>query len=207
MKATRISTLMLTLFLTACVTINIYFPAAEAKEAAEKIVEDILQSTPTQPNIKQKEVNPPADDKSSQLHGGADTTWGQTVLDFVIPGAHAARPNFSVDSPEIRRLRASLKKRHGALAPFFRSGAIGFTQDGRVAVRDAKAVSLRDRKRLDTLVAQENRDRNALYKAIAKANGHPEWERDVRAVFAKTWIDKAEAGWWYRKSSGQWARK
>jgi uncharacterized protein YdbL (DUF1318 family) len=133
--------------------------------------------------------------------------WNQLVLDFFIPMAHAAQPNFSVDSPEIRHLQSGLKKRHGALAPFFRSGAIGLTQDGRVAVRDAKAVSLRDRKRLEQLVAQENSDRNALYRAIAKANGHPEWENDVRAVFAKTWIDKAEGGWWYRKSNGQWARK
>lgn len=207
MKTTRISTLVFTLFLTACVTINIYFPAAEAKEAAEKIVEDILQTEPTQPNIKQEEVKPPADDKRSALEQETATAWAEPVVNFFIPVAHAAKPNFSVDSPEIRRLQASLKKRHGALVPFFRSGAIGFTQDGRVAVRDAKAVSLRDRKRLDQLVAQENSDRNSLYKSIAKANGHPEWEKDVRAVFAKTWIDKAEGGWWYRKSNGQWARK
>lgn len=207
MKATRISTLVFTLFLTACVTINIYFPSAEAKEAAEKIVEDILQSVPAKPDIKQQEGKPPAQDKSSALERETDSAWSQQVLDFFIPAAHAAQPNFSVDSPEIRRLQASLKKRHGALAPFFRGGAIGFTQDGRVAVRDAKAVSLRDRKRLDQLVSQENSDRNALYSAIARANGHPEWEKDVRAVFAKTWIDKAEGGWWYRKSNGQWARK
>ena len=207
MKATHVSTLVFTLFLTACVTINIYFPAAEAKEAAEKIVEDILQTAPAQRNIKKEEVKPPADDKSSVLQRDTPIAWGKAVLDFLVPSAHAAQPNFSVDSPEIRRLQSSLKKRHGTLAPFFRSGAIGFTQDGRVAVRDAKAVSLRDRKRLEQLVAQENNDRNALYRAIAKANGHPEWEKDVRAVFAKTWIDKAERGWWYRKSNGQWARK
>lgn len=207
MKATRTSTLVFTLFLSACVTINIYFPAAEAKEAAEKIVEDILQAAPAQPNIKQEEAKPAADDKQSALDRETAAVWLQPVLNVFIPAAHAAQPNFSVDSPEIRRLQASLKQRHGALSPYFRSGAIGLTQDGLVAERDAAAVSLRDRNRVNQLVAQENNDRNALYRAIAKANGRPEWEKDVRAVFAKTWVEKAERGWWYRNSNGRWTKK
>ena len=207
MKTTHLGFLIFTLFLSACVTINIYFPAAQAKEAAEKIVDDILQSAPAQPNIKGKERPPAMDDGQSALEWGTNVGRVQSVLDFFIPAAHAAQPNFSVESPEIRRLQASLKRRHGALAPFFRSGAIGFTQDGLVAVRDAKAVALRDRKRVNQLVAQENKDRGALYRAIANANGHPEWERDVRAVFARTWIEKAESGWFYRNARGQWARK
>jgi len=30
-------------FLTACVTINIYFPAAEAQKAADKIIDEVWQ--------------------------------------------------------------------------------------------------------------------------------------------------------------------
>ena len=44
-------------------------------------------------------------------------------------------------------------------------------------------------------------------RRAAKANGHPEWKGDVQAVFARTWIDKAERGWWYRKVGGRWAQK
>jgi uncharacterized protein YdbL (DUF1318 family) len=112
-----------------------------------------------------------------------------------------------VDSPEIRRIQASLKQRHASLRPFYGSGAIGFTQQGLVAVRDPKAVGLRDKAKLNQLVAADNADRNRLYQAIAKANGHPEWEKDVRSVFSMTWIEKAESGWWYQKNGGQWARK
>lgn len=203
MKTTRLGSLIFTLFLSACVTINIYFPAAQAQEAAEKIVEDILEKVPAKPKVQ-----PPAtNDKGAALERKASTAWLEPVLDFFVPAAHAAQPNFSVNTPEIRRIQAGLKQRHGALSPHFRSGAIGLTQDGMVAVRDPNAISLRDRAKVNKLVADENRGRNALYTAIAKANGHPEWKGDVQAVFARTWIDKAERGWWYRKVGGRWAQK
>ncbi len=38
-----LSVLLLTGFLTACVTINIYFPAAAAQEAADEIIDDVWQ--------------------------------------------------------------------------------------------------------------------------------------------------------------------
>lgn len=203
MKTTHLGALIFTLFLGACVTINIYFPAAEAREAAEKIVEDILQKVPAKPKVQP----PAADDKGASRERNMPATRLGSVLDFFVPSAHAAKPNFSVDTPEIRRIQASLKRRHGALSPYFRSGAIGLTGDGRVEVRDPKAISLRDRAKVNKLVARENSDRNALYTAIAKANGHPEWKADVQAVFARTWIDKAAKGTWYRKGNGKWARK
>lgn len=191
---------LLSLFLSACVTINIYFPAAEAKQAAEKIVDDILQSVPEGSTINRV---PAEEDKEGAL---APVNPLAVLLDFMVPAAHAAQPNFSVNTPEIRQIQASLKRRHASLVPHYRSGAIGFAEDGTVSMRDAKAITLKDRKRVQQLVADENRDRNKLYRAIAKANGRPEWEKDVRAVFAKTWVDKAEKGWWHRRS-GQWVRK
>jgi hypothetical protein len=29
----------------------------------------------------------------------------------------------------------------------------------------------------------------------------------VRGVFARTWIDKANPGWWYRDANGRWVKK
>jgi uncharacterized protein YdbL (DUF1318 family) len=73
-------------------------------------------------------------------------------------------------------------------------------------VRDAKVVPLQDRPTVNRLVAAENQDRNALYRAIASANGHPEWEPDIRATFSRRWIDRAAKGWWY-ESGGRWAQR
>jgi len=49
--------------------------------------------------------------------------------------------------------------------------------------------------------------RAALYREIARANGKPEWENDIRATFAQRWIEKAQAGWYYQNTSGAWVRK
>lgn len=38
-----IGVLLLVAFLSACVTINIYFPAAAAQEAADEIIDDVWQ--------------------------------------------------------------------------------------------------------------------------------------------------------------------
>jgi len=75
-----------------------------------------------------------------------------------------------------------------------------------VAVRDPKAIPLKDRQTVNALVAEDNRDRNALYREIARANNHPEWEGDIRATFARQWVQQANAGWWYQSASG-WTRK
>jgi uncharacterized protein YdbL (DUF1318 family) len=187
------------LLLAACVTINIYFPAAEADEAAEKIVKDILG--------KEEQPAPPAEDKGAMLPQRTDRSFVGLALDFLIPPAQAATPDFNVDTPKIRGIQASMRKRHQSLNPYYASGAIGYTQNGLLGIRKASAVPLKERNRMKKLVAGDNKDRNALYKAIANANGHPEWEPEVRATFAKKWVQEANSGWWYQDASGAWKQK
>lgn len=100
-----------------------------------------------------------------------------------------------------------MKQRNSGLLPYYQSGAVGFTNDGMVDIRDAAAIPLKERNKTQGLVSAENRDRSALYKAIAEANGHPEWEPEIRSTFARTWIGKAQKGWWYQNARGQWVQK
>lgn len=120
--------------------------------------------------------------------------------------AHAAA-NLEIDTPAIAALQQSQQARHPQLLPYYASGAVGLTRDGMVAVRDASLVPLAQRARVNELVAAENRDRGALYREIARANGHPEWEADIRATFAERWILKAPAGWYVQNANGEWVRK
>lgn len=186
----------LVFILSACVTINVYFPAAAAEEAAEKIVDDVLG--------KKNVASPPAGDKGSHLPG--DSRRRISVIDWLIPAAHAA-PDFDVETPAIRQIQARMKARNRDLSPFYDAGAAGFGKDGFVKVRDNSAVGLRDRTRFGKLVDAENADRRALYREIAKANGRPEWEKDVAAVFAKKWRERARKGWWVQDASGGWRKK
>ena len=126
---------------------------------------------------------------------------------LLISGSVTAAADLEVNTPAITSLKQSMQDRHGQLAEFYVSGAVGLTRDGQIAVHDAGLVPLSKRQQVNSLVADENRDRSALYKEIARANGHPEWESEVRSTFAERWVNKAASGWWYQNSSGSWTKK
>ena len=63
------------------------------------------------------------------------------------------------------------------------------------------------RNQVKKLVADENADRAKLYREIASANGHPEWEGDVRTTFAKVWVQEAPPGYWYQDGGGKWKQR
>jgi uncharacterized protein YdbL (DUF1318 family) len=193
------SVLGMLLFITACVTINVYFPTAQAVEAADQIIRGVYgeEQAPAAPQEQ------PAPGSSLQLPDN-DKPLLIGVLEWLVAPAQA-NADINIQSPAINTIRASMEARFAALKPFYDNGSVGMTADGLITVRDLNAVPLRDRKTVNTLVADENRDRNALYKEIARANGHPEWEADIRSTFAKRWIANAPAGWWYQE--GGWKKK
>lgn len=114
--------------------------------------------------------------------------------------------DFEINTPAVSALRQSLRERFHDLRPYLDSGAVGLTADGLVAVRDASAVPLAQRQAVNALVAEQNRDRNALYAEIANANGHPEWQAEIRNTFAQRWMQRARPGWWVQ-SGGAWQQK
>ena len=125
-------------------------------------------------------------------------------LSFVGLG-HAAA-DLEANTPAIAAVKASMQARHTQLQPHYAAGGVGLTQDGYIAVKDASAVPLSQRGVLAGLVKEENADRSRLYKEIATANGHPEWQGEIQSTFAARWIDKAQAGWFYQKA-GEWVKK
>jgi uncharacterized protein YdbL (DUF1318 family) len=185
------------MLLTACVTINVYFPAAEAKEAAKEFVEKVIG------------------DEAQQAHPGKPNDGGGMALRFdplmligISPAYAQGAPDITIKTPAIQAIQARMESRFDAsLRAGFDSGALGFTRDGLVVVRDAAKLQLKDRVAVNQAVADDNRDRKAVYREVAVANGHPEWESQIRGVFARQWIDSARSGWWYQDSSGGWKQK
>ncbi|MDT8424669.1 MAG: YdbL family protein [Methyloprofundus sp.] len=186
------------LLLTACVTINIYFPAAAAEKIADEIIQDIQTLEPNKP---QPSVSPQS----------ALPTWQVSVYQFVdqaisvvISSAHA-EANLSVDSADIRRITAEMRARFAELNPFYDQGVLAIQADGLLTTKGN--VSLKDRNKLNKLIAVENADRYKLYQAIADANGHPEWVGQIKSTFAQRWITNAQPGWWYQTANGSWKQK
>lgn len=189
--------LLSTLLLAACVTINIYFPAAAAEKAADEIIKDIQNAAPPKPQSQSGR-----DNEHAELY-----RWIDKAIGTVIASAEAAEANLSIDSPDIRRLRASMEKRFTSLQPNYAAGYIGIKADGFLTVREGANVPLKDRNQVSKLVAAENADRQSLYQAIANANGHPEWLDQIKSTFAERWIGNAQPGWWVQSSNGSWKQK
>ncbi len=124
-----------------------------------------------------------------------------------IPALCHAEANLEINTPAIASVKQSMQSRHAQLDEYYNSGAVGLTQDGTVQLRDANAVPLAKRQQVNTLVAAENRDRDTLYREIARANNHPEWEAKIRSTFGQRWISRAKSGWWYKASNGAWKQK
>ena len=124
----------------------------------------------------------------------------------VVP-ALAQQADLEVNTPAIAALKQSMQARHAMLAPHYDSGAVGLTHDGLISVRNPAALPLSQRQAVNLAVADENKDRNALYREIARANNQPGWESDIRTTFAQRWISKAQPGWWVQSGSGGWTQK
>jgi uncharacterized protein YdbL (DUF1318 family) len=184
--------------LAACVTINVYFPAAAAEKAAQKFVGEVLAE--------------PQDEGSlfDPLGGPGDVVRlaAQGVLDFLVPSASAQQAEIEINTPQINAIKARMADRQRqSLSALFDAGAIGFTADGLVTIRDRAAVPLNERRSIESVVADENRDRKAVYREIAVANGHPEWEQEIQQTFSREWVQMARPGWFYQDASGAWQQK
>lgn len=186
------------LALAACVTINVYFPAAEAKEAAKEFVDKVIG-----------EDGQPV--PQTHKSGGGMAMLQRRVDLWSLMGVGSAyaqsAPDITINTPAIRAIQAKMAQRFdSSLRAGFDAGALGFSSDGLVTVRDASKLPLKDRVAINSAVADDNRDRKALYREVAVANGHPEWESQIRDVFARQWIESARSGWWYQ-SGGSWKQK
>jgi len=203
--------------LAACVTVNVYFPAAAAEQAADRIIDTVTSQSGSADPQGRRDSAPAAAPSKEPPHSRLAPTNGSGMLlaaaagllDFLVPSAQAqGSPNLDVSDPQIRAVTASMQQRFGELKKYFDSGVIGLTADGQVAVRDQNAIPLAERAVVARLVAEDNRDRATLYGELARANKHPEWESDIRRTFARRWVERgAQAGWYYQDAGGKWVQK
>lgn len=139
------------------------------------------------------------------MKNNAITLLAALLLCASLPTA-AQQSNLDVSSPAITAVRASLKQRHETLRAYMDAGALGITRDGQTILRDPSLVPLSERQKIQGMLVAENADWDALYREIANANGHPEWEPEVRNTFAQRRMEKAKPGWWVQAPSG-WVKK
>ena len=205
---TKISILsVLALLAAACVTVNVYFPVAAAKEAADKFVGQVYQkSIPKVQSIKEPITSEEDIWGTEENLPNSSLPWIMKLADILISPTYASI-NIDISSPSIQNLRDNMVARHQKLKRGYNIGAIGITNSGLVTLRNADKIPLKSLPKIQRWIEEENQERLNLYKEIALANHHPEWEADIRIIFISRWIELAESGWWYQNIKGQWQRK
>jgi hypothetical protein len=176
------------MLVAACVTINVYFPTAAAEKAAEKFVGDVLAE--------------PKDDGSLfdpwRSPGNVVRLAATGLLDFLVPSAQAQQAEIEINTPQINAIKARMADRQRqSLAAMFDAGAIGFTADGLVTIRDRAAVPLSERRGIRKRGGgRKSRPQRSLPK-LRSPTGIPKWERNQQ-TFARQWVPECRKGWYYQ---------
>ncbi len=165
------------IWLIACVTINIYFPAEKVETVAEGIVEDIRGKVP-----KEKNDTEPLEDSEKPL------SFINQIFNLLEPESAYAQEVTEVSNATIRTLKENMRQRYPQLKPFLSKNVIKEGADGYVAEGDMKEVDLKTRRLVKSLVGAENADRKRLYEEVATAlKIDPGQVNQVAEIFAKQW--------------------
>jgi uncharacterized protein YdbL (DUF1318 family) len=186
----------------AVITVNIYFPEKDVKEAYKNLEKELMV-----PGEKPDEKKPAGKPESS-------------IRFEVIPSAYAQESGLAEKisaivkkMPDVVDAYKEMGARIADTDSLRDSGAVGEGKDGLLVERE-KALSPDDKK----IVGMENENRktvmNGMARAIIRINRVPENEANLKQVmpqaveqFAAIRRDSAKKGWWIQTPDGNWMKK
>ncbi|MEW6110116.1 MAG: DUF1318 domain-containing protein [Nitrospirota bacterium] len=190
----------------AVITVNIYFPEKDVKEAY-KALEKELMATDEKTRDKKPESEPEGKPESSirfefiSLSYAQEAGMADKIADIVkkMPDVVNAYKEMGARIADTDRLRDS--------------GVVGEGNNGLLVVRE-KGLSSADKK----IVDMENRNRRTVMEGMAKAiiriNRLPQNDENIKQVmpqaveqFAAIRRDSAKKEWWIQDPNGNWGKK
>jgi hypothetical protein len=205
MKKVGVVAGMVLILVVSCmmITVNIYFPEAEVKEAFKALEKELMTPEGEQPKGKP---------------GGKPESFFKIEL---VPNAYAQEPGLSdkiadmvKKMPDVVNAYKEMGARIGEIDKMRDSGAAGEGNNGMLIVRDEKLLTPDQKK----LIPLENQNRqtviNGMARAIIRINRVPENQQNLSQVmpqaveqFAGHRKDSAKKGWWVQSKDGNWARR
>jgi uncharacterized protein YdbL (DUF1318 family) len=188
-----------TVFLAACVTVNVNFPQEKLEGAAGRI-EDMVRSPenppPAQPSQPKKGPQGSLADAFLAALGPAEAAAQGRTVDVV--------PDIKVQTPELMRAINSRRGRVGEIDQLKARGCVGETNRGLIEARPGQGCP----GTVGQLVSAENADREFIYRTLMQQNNIPASDAArVHAAFAKANRDRAKPGEWVQQDNGQWVKK
>jgi len=202
----------------AIITVNVYFPEKDVKQAYKSLDEMLLkQGGEAKPPVegqpggteeqKKEEVKP-----QSPLFNGKFSV--SLVADACAQEAVADQLAVELASmPEVLKAYDEIKSRLPQLNALHESGAVGENKQGLLTIRDKGKLGGNE-----ALVKAENDSRKiviiGMAKAILKINKQPVTDKGIKQLMGKaaaTYADirheNAKAGWWIELANGKWVQK
>lgn len=126
----------------------------------------------------------------------APTSWLQHPLDTLSPVQVVYAADLKSDSPLVKQILDSLRSRHAQVSDMKKSGCFGENNRGYVELRECDAFKDADTKNEgQKLLAEENKDRKALYNEIARLNKDQSVSvSTVESVYVGERLDRAASG-------------
>ena len=186
----------------AVITVNIYFPEKDVKEAYKLLEKELMG-----PEGKPQETTPQGKPESSLQFELITSAYAQE------PGLPEKLSGLIKKMPDVVNAYTEMGTRLADIDRLRDSGSIGEGNYGLLVVREG-TLPPADKK----LFEMENENRktvmNGMAKAMLRINRHKENEENLKKVkpqaveyFASLRRDFAKKGWWIQDPSGNWAKK
>jgi uncharacterized protein YdbL (DUF1318 family) len=198
-RLSRVVGLAVAVLIVGCVpvTVNINFTQDRLNKAADQI-EDMVRS-PENPK-PDTPAKPQAPSSSLDRWLAAFQPREAAAQGTVVQVSPAPR----VDSPEIEKAVDSRRARRPQLRELKSRGCIGESNQGLVEARPGQGCGAE----VAGLLTAENADRQAIMMDFMRHNNIPANDvARVRAAFAKSHRERAQAGDWIQQDGGEWAKK
>ena len=190
----------------AVITVNIYFPEKDVKEAYKSLEKDLM-GPGTTPDTKSDDKKPAGKPQSRLRFEFVPSAYAQES------GLAEKLSDMMKKMPDVVNAYKEMGARIADIDRLRDSGAVGEGKDGQLTVREG-TLSNADKK----LVEQENANRktvmNGMAKAMVRINREKENDASIKKVmpqaveyFASLRRDSAKKGWWIQDPNGNWNRK
>lgn len=191
----------------AVITVNIYFPEKDVKEAYKALEKELMTPGKVDKD-RPKESEPGGKPESSLRFELVRLVYAQEA------GLSEKIAEIIKRMPEVVNAYREMGKRLAQMDRLRDSGAVGEGNNGMIVVREERLLTGEDRR----LIAMENENRrtviNGMARAIIRINRVPENEGNINQVmpqavrqFADLRRDAAKKGWWIQDQYGNWNRK
>ncbi|THB62847.1 MAG: DUF1318 domain-containing protein [Desulfovibrio sp.] len=189
---------IMALSVIACVTVNIYFPAAEVQRVADDYTDDVYGSLNTAPPA---ETPDPSDDSSCL------EIFLARVGSWIGPAQAHAQDATTVTNSAIRGLKDQNIANLQQLTPYLDGGYVGINNSGLLEERTTDGLDMQQVSAVRQLIAADNQVRQQLFVEVAGAMGiDPSQVSQVQDIFSQTWRQKAPSTWPVQDDGGSWNR-